>query len=81
MPDALFNFTLRSTREGSMHCRAPWPSRREPGTGVYFLLRDSMQVQDYLTELEEPMSTIYSKSQIDRAMVVAYNQTRVCMCM
>lgn len=33
--------------------------------------------QDYLSELEEPMSTIYSKSQIDRAMTVAYNQTRV----
>ncbi len=34
-------------------------------------------LQDYLSELEEPMSTIYSKSQIDRAMTVAYNQTRV----
>ncbi|PRW59935.1 acetamidase [Chlorella sorokiniana] len=42
---------------------------------------DSFVVQgytyaDYLSELEEPMSTIYSKSQIDRAMTVAYNQTR-----
>lgn len=31
---------------------------------------------DYLEELEDPMSTIYGESSIDKAMTVAYNNTR-----
>lgn len=31
---------------------------------------------DYLNELPDPMSTIYSESSIDKAMTVAYNNTR-----
>jgi acetamidase/formamidase len=31
---------------------------------------------DYLTELDNPMSTIYGESSLDKAMTVAYNATR-----
>ncbi len=31
---------------------------------------------DYLEELDDPMSTIYGESSIDKAMTVAYNNTR-----
>ena len=31
---------------------------------------------NYLDELEDPMSTIYGESSIDKAMTVAYNNTR-----
>lgn len=34
-------------------------------------------LQDYLSELPDPMSTIYGNSSIDKAMTVAYNNTRV----
>lgn len=35
-----------------------------------------MLVQNYLDELDTPFKTIYSDSTLDRAMTVAYNNTR-----